>query len=172
VHCLVRRETPADYAAVETVNRLAFGQDREARLIEAVRQAAEYIPELSLVAEVDGQVVGHILFSPIAIRTAVKSAAALALAPMAVRPEFQRRGIGSQLVRAGLEACRRLGHARVIVLGHAAYYPRFGFAPASRWGIRTPFPAPDEAFMALELDPSALDGCAGVVEYPPVFNEV
>jgi putative acetyltransferase len=172
MHDLIRPETPRDYVAVFAVNRLAFGRDNEARLVDLLRQSSAHIAELALVAETDGRIVGHILFSPIVIRTATVAVPALALAPMAVLPEHQRQGIGSQLVRAGLAASRRLGHERVIVLGHPAYYPRFGFVPASRWGIQPPFPAPDEAFLASALLPGALEGCAGVVEYPPAFASV
>jgi putative acetyltransferase len=167
----IRLETPEDFPAVFEVNHRAFGQDDEARLVEALRASAGHIPELSLVAVEDGQIVGHILFSPIVIHTRAGDQAAVALAPMAVAPPYQGRGIGSALARAGLEVCRQLGHLRVIVVGHAAYYPRFGFLPASRWGIRPPFEAPDEVFMACELAPGALADCEGVVEYPPAFTE-
>jgi putative acetyltransferase len=168
----IRPETPEDFPAVLAVHRRAFGQDDEAHLVATLRGSAAHIPELSLVAVEAGQFVGHILFSPIVIRTLTGNQAALALAPLAVAPEAQGRGIGSALVRAGLEVCIQLAHPRVIVLGHAAYYPRFGFKPASAWGIRPPFAVPEDAFMACELSPGALAGCAGVVEYPPAFGAV
>lgn len=169
---MIRVEHVDDHAGVDEVNRLAFGQDNEARLVATLRQADGFDPGLSLVAVCDGAVVGHILFSPIRIETDSSDVPALALAPMAVLPELQRRGIGSDLVREGLEACRRAGHAIVVVLGHAEYYPRFGFTPASGFGIRPPFPAPDEAFLALALAPSGLDGISGVVRYPAPFEDV
>ena len=169
---LIRPEHPDDHASIEEVNRLAFGQDDEARLVAKLRLADGFDPALSLVAVRDGKVVGHILFSPIRIDTDRGDVPALALAPMAVLPDLQRRGIGSDLVRVGLEACRRAGHVIVVVLGHAEYYPRFGFTPASGFGIRPPFPVPDEAFMASALAPDGLEGVGGVVRYPPPFDDV
>lgn len=166
---LIRNETPTDYEAVSVVNERAFGQPNEARLVETLRTSG---PVISLVAEVDGQVVGHILFSPIVVETAAGPAPALSLAPMAVLPEFQNRGIGSALARQGIEACRRQGHAAVIVLGHPDFYPRFGFVPARPLGIEPPFAAPDEAWMVLALRPGALENLSGAVRYPPAFDEV
>lgn len=167
----IRPETMADHAAVHDVNVLAFGREIEARLVEALRQSPDFIPELSLVAVESGQVVGHVLFSPMTIEEQGTSTPALALAVMAVRPEFQKRGIGSSLVRHGLKECRRLEHQIVIVVGHPAYYPRFGFSSARAKGLEAPFQVPDEAFMALELVPGALDGISGMVRYPPAFDE-
>ena len=167
----IRAETAADFPAVREVNRLAFARDGEADLVDALRATDGYIPELSRVAVVDGRIVGHILFTRIGIVTAGGVVPTLALAPMAVLPEHQNRGIGSALVRDGLETCRRLGHGSVIVLGDPAYYPRFGFVPARPRGIAAPFPAPDEAFMVIELVPGALDGVQGTVQYPAAFWE-
>ncbi len=116
---VIRPERPAGYASIRQVNELAFRQPQEARLVEALRPAPGSDPELSRVAEVGGRVVGHILFSPIVISGPHAGFAALALAPMAVLPEWQRRRVGSALVRDGLEACRRRGHRYVVVLGHA-----------------------------------------------------
>jgi predicted N-acetyltransferase YhbS len=161
-----------DYVSISEVNDLAFSQKNEGRLILALRKTQEFIPELSLVAEVGGKVVGHILFYPIKIKNNDASYDSLCLAPMAVLPEYQRQRIGSQLVKEDLKRARDLGFKSVIVLGHAAYYPRFGFEPASRWGIRPPFEVPDEVFMALELVKDGLKDIHGTVEYPPEFNEV
>ena len=166
---IIRYEIPEDFAAVYEVNRRAFGRENEARLVEALRREGDAI---SLVAEVEGRVIGHILFSPIRIEAQDGTAAAMSLAPMAVLPEFQNRGAGSALVRGGLEECRRQGHEIVIVLGHANFYPRFGFSPARPMGIEPPFQAPDEAWMALALQPGGLEGVRGVVKYPPAFDEV
>ena len=168
----VRPETKIDHAAIHEVNALAFGREDESRLVDALRRSADFIPEVSLVAVRDGHVVGHILFTPIVVETLHGAVSALALAPMAVRPEFQNQGIGSELVRKGLEECRRLGHKIIIVVGHPKYYPRFGFSPARAKGLELPFPAPDEAFMALELVPGALHGISGIVKYPPAFSEI
>lgn len=165
----IRAEGPQDYQAISQVNELAFDQPNEARLVEALRQSPAFVPELSLVALDATRVVGHILFSHIVVRSPAASRHALALAPMAVLPAFQRRGIGSCLVHRGLADARRLGHGVVIVVGHPDYYARFGFVPAEPLGIRAPFPVPRDAFMVLELQAGALEGCEGEVEYPPEF---
>ncbi|MEE8170487.1 MAG: N-acetyltransferase [Phycisphaerae bacterium] len=168
----IRTETPDDHAAVFDINRSAFGQDNEARLVEALRRGDAFIPNLSLVAVLAERIVGHILFTHVTIEASGRSTPSLALAPMAVTPERQRRGIGSALVREGLATCRRLGHTSVIVLGHPAFYPRFGFVPAMPRGIRPPFDAPAEAFLAHELVPGSLDGVEGVVRYAAGFEDV
>jgi putative acetyltransferase len=162
----IRPETEIDYEAIRVVNQRAFGGDEEARLVDALRDRG-YV-RLSLVAEVDGRVVGHILFSELPIVTESGTVAALSLAPMAVLPEYQRRGIGSQLVKRGLEMCRELGHRIVVVLGHEEYYPRFGFS----WQLARPLASPfaGKSWMALELVPGALAGVSGRVEYPPPFG--
>jgi putative acetyltransferase len=164
---VVRPERPDDHAAVYHVNELAFGRRVEADLVERVRAAGRAV--VSLVAEEAGRVVGHILFSPVSIESPAGRHPAVGLAPMAVLPDRQRRGIGASLVRRGLEECRRQGRERVVVLGHPEYYVRFGFVPASRFGIRCEYDAPDEAFMALALRPGALGGCPGTAVYAPEF---
>ncbi len=170
---IIRPGRPDDYATIEEVNRLAFGQENEARLVAAIRQAQGFDEALSLVAIRADKLVGHILFSPIHIESDQGRIPALALAPMAVLPKFQRQGIGSDLVREGLEACRRSEHAIVVVVGHPGFYPRFGFYPATSHGIRAPFDVPDEAFMILCLEqPGILEDISGVVRYPSAFNEV
>lgn len=125
---------------------------------------------LSLVAVEDDRVVGHILFSPVTIESEAEVRAAAGLAPLAVLPELQRSGIGSRLVRAGLEECRNAGHECVVVLGHPDYYPRFGFVPAICYGVRCEFDVPDEAFMVIELREGALRGRAGTARYQPEFD--
>ncbi len=171
---VIRSEQAADHDAIADVNRQAFGQEDEHRLVTALRDAEEFDPELSLVALRDDAVVGHILFTPIDIvrDEASVPARAIALAPMAVRPEYQRQGIGSALVRAGLKACGRAGYRIVVVLGHAEYYPRFGFTPGSECGVVAPFDVPDEAFMVLSLVDGGLDDVAGVVRYPAPFSDL
>jgi putative acetyltransferase len=169
----IRPETPSDYPAITEVDDLAFGQPNEGELVENLRKNPEFIPELSLVAEVDGKIAGHILFFPLIIRSDKgEENKAVSLAPVAVLPEFQRQGIGSGLIREGIKACQWLRYDSVIFLGHPEYYPKFEFKPANKWGIRDPFGAPVEAFMALELKKGALEGASGVVEYPEEFLEV
>ena len=168
----IRAERSEDREAVFGVNRMAFLQESEARLVDALHRSSAFIPELSLVALDGSDVVGHILFTRITVQGDDQAHAALALAPMAVLPLFQRKGIGSALVRRGLEEARGFGHRVVIVVGHPDYYPRFGFVPAQPLGILPPFEVPSEAFMVLELQPRALLGIQGVVKYPAEFNEV
>ncbi len=167
----VRPERPADRQVIRQINKAAFAGEVEARLVDNLRGTPGFIPALSLVAEKDGVVVGHILFSIVHVTLGATRVPVLALAPMAVMPELQNQGIGSLLVREGLARCKALGHKVVVLVGHAEYYPRFGFAPAGAMGLRLPFEAPDEAFMALELVPGALHGLNGTIEYPPAFNE-
>lgn len=164
---IIRPESTTDHDAIWHVNRLAFGQDDEARLVDALRDGG-YV-RVSLVAERAGQVVGHILFSDLPILTGAGTVAALALAPMGVLPDFQRQGIGSALVQSGLEACRQQGHRVVVVLGHSHFYPLFGFSPNLATHLESPFSGSD-SFMAVELVPGALDGVVGRVQYPPPFG--
>jgi len=168
----IRAELPADFPAIDRVNQLAFAQDAEARLVRALRSAPDHDSSRSLVAERDGEVLGHIFFSRVRIEHAGGATAALALAPMAVVPTCQRQGIGSRLVRVGMRVCRELGDRIVVVLGHPGYYPRFGFIPARPCGIESPFPVPDEAFMVCPLAPDALTGVRGVVRYSSAFDDV
>jgi putative acetyltransferase len=170
---VIRPESPADAAAIHEVNHKAFeGSEAEPNLVDALRQTEDFIPELSLVAEENGKIVGHILFSSIHILSAGDQIAALSLAPMAVLPEQQNRGIGSALVRRGLKECQRLGHRIVLVLGHPGYYPRFGFSAKLAQPLGCPYGEPGDAWMALELVPGVLDGVEGTVVYPPAFEGV
>jgi putative acetyltransferase len=169
MNLIVRPETSADYEQIRHVNRLAFGQDEEARLVDALREGG--FVQLSLVAEEGGQVVGHILFSdlPIVTDAGPAPAPALALAPMAVLPQFQNKGIGSALVRQGLAACRDLKHRIVVVVGHPEFYPRFGFSAKLAANLECPFSGKD-SFMALELVTGALAGLKGRLQYPLPFG--
>lgn len=164
----IRKEQPSDIEQIRLVNTRAFGRAAEADVVDVLRQAC---PEsLSLVAVNDDTVVGHILFTPVVIEAKDKSIAGMGLAPLAVLPEFQRQGIGSDLARAGLEYMKQAHYPFVIVLGHPWYYPRFGFERASRHGIACEYEnAPDEAFMILILDKAALEGAAGIARYRPEF---
>jgi putative acetyltransferase len=163
---LIREEQPGDRDQVRNVNEAAFGRSDEADLIDKLLM--EGVVLLSLVAELDGQIAGHILFSRMTVETAEGSVAAVALAPMAVLPEHQGRGVGSELVRRGLGQINDLGVRIVIVLGHEHYYSRFGFSTDKARHLASPFP-PD-AFMALELYEGALAGIRGAVRYPAAFG--
>lgn len=169
---IIRPEAPADHGGIRKVNKKAFKRKEESKLVDAMRESENFIPALSLVAELGGQVVGHLLFSAITIKGPDHETPALALAPMSVLPEYQERGIGSALLRRGLEACRELGHKLVVVVGHEDYYPRFGFVKAGEKGLVLPFEAPPEVFMVLELQPGALAGVSGEIVYPREFHEV
>jgi putative acetyltransferase len=162
----IRSERPTDFEAIRAVNQAAFETNTEADLVERLREQAS--PLISLVADDSGSIVGHILFSP-AVLLGHPNVKVMGLAPMAVLPPWQRRGIGSALVRTGLEACRELGFAVVIVVGHPKYYPRFGFQPASRFALACEYDVPDEVFMVLELEPGALSGKTGTIRYHPAF---
>lgn len=166
------RETTNDIASIREVVTAAFGGTSEAKLVEAIRNSPNFIPELSIVAVEEGNVLGHILFSPIIIEAKGQAVPALALAPLAVTPTRQRQGIGSQLVQVGLSECQELGHSIVVVLGHPHYYPRFGFQTACQFGVKAPFPVPDEVFMILEVKPGALMSVSGTVRYPGYFEGV
>ena len=171
---LIRAEKENDRAVVYRINTAAFETRAEAELVETLRECVQ--PLISLVAEVDAAVVGHIMFSPVSI-SADPRLRLMGLAPMAVAPAYQRQGIGSALVRAGLERCKALACSAVVVLGHPAYYPRFGFLPASRFGLRCEYSVPDETFMAMELEPGAFERCVhggqrSVVKYHAAFSNV
>jgi putative acetyltransferase len=159
----VRDERPEDLETVRLVNDLAFDQPLEGRIVDVLR--AHGAVRLSLVAEVDGRIVGHILFSPVTSA----GAEGLGLGPMAVLPEQQRRGVGAALIDAGLARLRAAGCPFVVVLGHDGYYTRFGFVPASRHGLRCEWDVPDETFMVYVIDAAATAAAAGLVRYRPEF---
>jgi putative acetyltransferase len=165
----IRAEEPLDIEGIWAVNLAAFGRAAEADLVDALRDQAK--PLISLVAEEDGAIFGHILFSPVTLDAHLEIRI-MGLGPMAVVPARHRQGIGSGLARAGLDACKRLGVGAVVVVGHPTYYPRFGFTPASRFGLRCQYDVPDDAFMAMELNPDTLRYVAGTVKYHPAFDSV
>lgn len=166
---LIRSEEVRDWAAVHSVNVSAFETSAEADLVDALRSQAQ--PIISLVALDSGSLVGHIMFSPVTL-SGHDDLNIIGLAPMAVAPARQRRGIGSALVRAGLDRCKELGFVAVVVLGHPEYYPRFGFVPSIRFGIRSEYDVPDEVFMVVELEDRVLRNASGTVRYHQAFNEV
>jgi putative acetyltransferase len=167
MNAVVRPEVVTDHEAIRHVHRLAFGQDAEARLVDVLRDGG-YL-RVSLVAEQGGKIVGHVLFSDLPILTDAGTVPALALAPLAVLPEFQKQGAGSALMRHGLEACKEQGHRIVVVLGHPLFYQRFGFSPKLAAPLESPYSG-RESFMAVELAPGALEGVTGRVQYPPPFG--
>jgi len=150
--------------AIREVNRRAFGQEQEGAIVDALR--ANGAAQLSLVASLDGRIVGHILYSPVQVGDVVGAG----LGPMAVLPDYQRRGIGSRLVEAGIQRLEEQGCPFVVVVGHPAFYPRFGFEPASRRGIACEWSVPDDVFMVRVLDAGRMGGSSGVVRYRPEFS--
>lgn len=167
---VVRNEIEGDYPGVRVVNEMAFGRTNEAELVDLLREAAN--PRISLVATVDEQVVGHIFFSQVTIESEKGASEAIGLGPMAVLPEYQRRGIGSLMIREGLKVCQQIGHDLVFVLGHPNYYPRFGFERAKRRGFCCEYNVRDEVFMVAELGEGAANGRSGMVKYMPQFGNV
>ncbi len=165
----IREELQKDVEDIYHVNLKAFDGDFEAKAVDKLRAANALT--LSLVAIQDDKLVGHIAFSPVTIETADGIVDAIGLAPMAVLPEYQRRGIGSKLIEEGLAQLAKVGVKTVFVLGHAEYYPRFGFKPAKHYGLKWEHDCPDDAFMVQELQAGALNGVTGDVRYRPEFEE-
>lgn len=164
----MRSEKPADHDAVNRVNRLAFEQPDEAEIVKRLRGSKTLIPELSIVAEDEGEIVGHILFTRVELEPPTDTRV-ISLAPMAVLPERQRQGVGSALVRRGLKVTTELGEEVAVLVGHPEYYPRFGFELASKFGMTNRFPGTEDAFFALALrDDVPIP--AGRIVYPPEFE--
>lgn len=172
----IREEEKEDFESIEKVIKEAFSDEefsdkKEHELVKRLRESEVFIPELSLVY-VDGKnIIGHILLTKITIKNEDQSFEALALAPLSVLPNYQNKGIGSQLMERAIEKAKELNYKAIVVLGHEHYYPKFGFLKASKWNIKAPFEVPDEVFMALELEKESLKGIHGVVEYSPAFFE-
>ena len=163
----IRDERPADIAAVRIIHRLAFAQDQEANIVDALRANGAAV--LSLVALVEGRVVAHIIYSPLAIAGGITG---VGLGPMAVHPLHQGRGIGSKLIAEGRRRLEQLGYPFIIVVGHPGYYPRFGFVPARDRGIGCEWDLPDDVFMVLVLDEAQMQGVAGQAKYRHEFSTV
>lgn len=164
----IRTENPEDLEAVRKVNIAAFRRENEANLVDQLRGIAS---TFSFVAVESDRVVGHIFFSPVVVEGKCSSnLSILGLAPVAVLPDYQGKGIGTLLIREGLKECGRSGFQAVVVLGHPNYYPRFGFIPASRKSLKCEYDVPDEAFMVLELESGALQDCSGTVKYRSEFS--
>lgn len=164
----IREEKKSDQGVVYEVNAAAFPSNEEAELVNRLRKTAD--PIISLVAEEQGVVAGHILFTPVALDSNA-FLNLMGLAPMAVLPDFQRHGIGSALIDAGLAQCQQLGVGAVIVLGHAEYYPKFGFVPSIQFGIKSEYDVPDDVFMITELVKDYLRDQHGTIQYHGEFSE-
>lgn len=172
----IRQEREKDYRLTEIVVEKAFEEaehtdHKEHFLVAKLRKSDVFLSELSLIAELDGRIVGHTMLTKLIIENEENKYDSLALAPVSVLPEYQNKGIGGKLISESLKIAKEIGFKSVIVLGHDKYYPRFGFKPSSIWGIKAPFDVPDEAFMALELERGSLDGVTGTVVYSKEFFE-
>lgn len=167
---LIRKEESKDYEIIYSVVKAAFdsaehSDGNEHDLVNALREGEAFIPDLSLVAEMDGKIVGHIMFT----RAEVGDAVVLALAPLSVLPEYQRKGIGMSLIKEGHNIADKLGYEYSIVLGSEKYYPKAGYVPADSFGIKPPFNVPNENFMACKIKENVSDIC-GVIRYAKEFG--
>jgi putative acetyltransferase len=165
-----------DRVVVRRVLQQAFPSEDEADLVEALYADSSYMPDLDVVAELDGDIIGHVMFTRAYIEESLpgsiaRRTPAVLLAPLSVRPDYQDSGVGSRLVREGLERARMIGEQIALVLGHPEYYPRFGFVQALPHGIRPPHDVPGEAWMVKELQSAALDGVIGTVNLGAPFDD-
>jgi predicted N-acetyltransferase YhbS len=172
---LIRQERTEDYEKVYELVRAAFAcaehtNHDEQNLVVRLRNSSAFVPELSLVAEATGKIIGHILFTCAVVREATREYETLILAPLAVAPNYQRKGVGGCLIEAGHQVARELGFRSALLVGHPTYYPRFGYRPAETLGILTGLELPADVFMACELSEGGLDGVQGRVEFAPEFN--
>ena len=171
----IRQETENDHAAVHKCIVEAFADvdesdHQEQFLVARLRKSSSFIPELSIIAEIEDQLVGHILFTKIKIVQSPYEFESLALAPVSVHPDYQGQGIGSELIKTGHKIAAKLGYKSIVVLGHATYYPKFSYTEAAEFDIKLPFIVPSENAMAIELVKNALKGVSGVVQYDPAFG--
>lgn len=164
----VRAEHQQDHQAIDVVHLSAFEGDDEVALVEALRRSPGYIPELALVAEFKGRIVGHIMLTKVRLHQGAQEIEILGLGPMAVVPSQSHRGIGSELIRVAVEKARGLGYKAVVVAGHPEYYQRSGFSPATDWGLHCTLPVSEDVITAMELEAGALQG-GGKVIYPSQY---
>ena len=166
----IRDEQDSDIEKIWNVNSDAFETDAEANLVNTLRNSG--CTFISMVAETENKVIGHILFTPVELSENKNNLKIMGLAPMAVLNQYQKKGIGSSLIKAGLERCQLLGCDAVVVLGHPDYYPKFGFVPSIKYGIKSEFDVPDEVFMILEIVSGSLKNHSGIIKYHEAFNSV
>ncbi len=171
----IRPEQPGDAPAISNVNQLAFGRPNEGLLVENLRKRPEFRPDLSLVAEIDAEIAGHVLLLPVGLQTdrgeiPLAATPLLSLGPIAVLPNYQGQGIGGKLILAGHQRAQALGYTAIVLLGHPSYYPRFGYKMAKLFGLTNPWKIDDMPWMVIELHKGALDQLEGLVRYPEEFN--
>jgi putative acetyltransferase len=168
---IIRTETTADFEEVFKLHYLAFGnREDESRLIERIRVSEGFVSELSVVAELNNEIIGHLLLSKASVEEKEKTHSVIVLAPIAVKPSCQKQGIGSSLIKEGFERCKKLGYNSIFLIGHPSYYPKFGFQPARKLGFElSQFNVPDEVFMVCELKEGALQNIKGELKYPNSF---
>jgi predicted N-acetyltransferase YhbS len=172
----IRVERSGDFEQVDALLDHAFRDDKysrgdEGHMIRMLRESDNYLEDLSIVAERHGRIIGYVMLVPASVNGFPDALPSLVLAPVAVLQEYQGRAVGSRLVEFAIERARDLGYGSIFVFGHPAYYPRFGFKPASLWGITAPFEVPDESFMSLELVDGALEGVHGLLDVSPIFQQ-
>lgn len=170
MNIIITEENESDFDQVWNLNVKVFGREDEAKLVNMLRNSG--ISYISLTAKKNNKILGHILFTPVKLIGNNKNLKIMGLGPMAVKPGYQRKGIGTKLILAGIDACKNKGYDAVVVLGHPEYYPRFGFVPSSNYGITCEYDAPAEAFMIMELTNSALKENTGTIQYHEAFNAV
>ncbi|MEL7121554.1 MAG: N-acetyltransferase [Bacteroidota bacterium] len=173
---IIRQETATDHQEVFKLTEEAFltmpySDHTEHFLVERLRKSSAFIPELSLVAVLEDKIVGHILLTKVMLVNGTEKKEVLSLAPVGVLPAFQSKGIGSKLINKAHELAKDLGYKAVVLIGHEAYYPRFGYVQAHTKGIKFPFEVGKEHCMVIELVENGLNGVKGMVEYPKAFFE-
>lgn len=166
---MIREEAQKDKQSISNIHSKAFEGNSEVYLVDKLREVEQNL--ISLVFESNNEVLGHILFSPVTI-SGGSDIKMMGLAPVAVLPTHQKQGIGSALIKAGIESAKKSGVQAIVVLGHADYYPKFGFVPSLQFNIQCEYNVPAENFMILELEEGALSGVSGVAQYHPAFSEL